>query len=72
MGEDSRYSYALKPYDLGLTLEQERSALVFVELRKLGASTNDLLGKGKSFITGRWRMFRDASGLKGTWIDPTG
>jgi hypothetical protein len=72
LGEDSRYSYAGKPYDLGLTLEQERSALVFIESRKLGASTDDLIGKGKSLITGRWRLRLNATAITGTWNDPSG
>jgi hypothetical protein len=69
LGEDSRYSYAGKPYDLGLTLEKEGEELRFVESRKLGAESDDLKGRGKALISGRWTLRQAGENLSGTWQD---
>jgi hypothetical protein len=72
IGEDSRYSYTGRPYDLGLILLSDKDELVFTESRKLGAPAQDLQGKGKALITGQWRLKRNATEMTGTWNDPSG
>jgi len=71
-GEDSRYSYAGKPFDLGLLLEQEGPRLRFVESTMVGAQPDDLKGKGARLISGRWDIAVSKDGASGTWTDRDG
>jgi hypothetical protein len=71
-GEDSRYSYAGKPFDLGLVLENEGPRLQFLESTLVGAQSDDLKGKGARLISGRWDIAVSKDGASGTWADRDG
>ncbi len=71
-GEDSRYSYAGKPFDLGLVLEKEGPRLQFLETTVVGAESGDLKGKGARLVSGRWDIAVTKDGATGTWADRDG
>jgi hypothetical protein len=72
IGDEGRYAYRLKPYDLGLVLDGEGTTLRFVETLKLGATKDELQGRDKRFITGRWSLTIKSSAAQGEWRDATG
>jgi hypothetical protein len=72
IGDEGRYAYRLKPYDLGLVLDAEGEILRFTETQKLGATKDDLKGSDKRFITGGWSLRIAADTAEGEWRDAAG
>lgn len=72
LGDEGRYSYRLKPFDLGLVLEAEGATLRFAESLKLGAAKDDLESGDKRFVTGRWSLKVAANNAEGEWRDAAG